>query len=74
MTERITVVRLRGFQGSPLPGSGVARQGLRDDNDERWRDLEEGSYMKETIISLSPLWDLCVQSTDGVTQIVSKTQ
>lgn len=40
------VIQLPGFQGSPLPGSGVARQGLCDDDDDDddkgWRDLEEG--------------------------------
>lgn len=40
------VFLLYGFQGSPLLGSGVARQGLCDDNDNGLRDLEERSYMK----------------------------
>lgn len=40
------VFLLHGFQGLPLPGSGVARQGLCDDDDKGWRDHEEGSYIE----------------------------
>lgn len=39
---------LHGFQGLPLPGSGVAGQGLCDDDDDKrrrrgQRDQREGS-------------------------------
>lgn len=35
-----------GFQGSMLPGSGVARQGQGDDNDNGQKDLNEEALVK----------------------------
>ncbi len=50
VTERDAVFLYHSFQGLPLSGSGVAGQGLCDDDDkrwrERWRDHEEGSYIE----------------------------
>lgn len=42
------VFLLHGFQGLPFPGSGVARQVslCDDDDDNRWKDHEEGSYIE----------------------------
>lgn len=47
VTERDMVFLLHGFHGLPLPSSSVARQAsLCDDDDKRWRDHDEGSYIE----------------------------
>lgn len=47
VTERDMDLLLSGFQGSLLPGSGVARLRPCDDNIKRWRDLQERTQVKE---------------------------
>lgn len=72
VTEKDMLVHLHGFQGLPLPGSGVTGQGLCDDDDDdddkRWRrrqrDQKEGSNIVVWPSRHSHLHQSqCVQST-----------
>lgn len=68
VTERNMVFCLRGFQRSPLPAVALLGRDEQDDDDEGRSDRGEESYIKATIMLLSPPLHYYEQSTDTCVQ------